>query len=182
MKKVVVLLFSLGLFFPGSTSVKGCSCSIVSLFNKSIREQVLEAHREAKAVFVGKVVTVESPPNAHYRMVTLEIQSGWKGPSTDRLVIMTGQGGGDCGYAFEVGETYLVYAYQYNKSYLGTNICQRTKPVGGASSDLEYLGKPRFKRTAEQGETVGSGVKTVCGKRKTKTKQNQNGVIYEVSP
>jgi hypothetical protein len=105
---------------------------------------VIEARQKAKAVFVGKVLAVDSPSELLYNKVTIELESAWKGIRPAKLIILTGRGSGDCGYRFEVGETYLVFAYQYNKSYLGTNICQRTNVLSNASVDLKHLGKPVF--------------------------------------
>lgn len=42
-------------------------------------------------------------------------------------VVYTGSGGGDCGYPFVVGTSYLVYAARYN-SKLSTSICSGTSP------------------------------------------------------
>lgn len=157
MNKYYLLLCSLALVFAASTPVKSCTCDLFPL-NKSTRQQVLEAHDKAKALFVGKVLSVESSPGVYYRKVTLEIQSVWKGPHEEQLVILTGSGGGDCGYNFEVDGTYLVYAYQYNKSDLGTNICQRTKLVSRASADLENLGEPKVSNA-----TLGSDTQKSVG-------------------
>jgi len=56
-------------------------------------------------------------------------------------VVNTGHGGGDCGYPFVVGTTYLVYAGSAN-GRLGTNICSQTRPkvmVGGLLKQLRAL-------------------------------------------
>lgn len=135
-----------------SNSARGCTCDLPPL-DKAIRQQVIEARRNAKSVFTGKVLVVESPAELFYTKVTMEIQSAWKGTHTYKLIILTGRGGGDCGYRFEVGETYLVYAYQYNKSYLGTNICQRTNVLHNELVDLKYLGKPVFRARPARGKS-----------------------------
>jgi hypothetical protein len=47
---------------------------------------------------------------------------------------------GDCGYSFQVGETYLVYAYNDEFSdYLFTSSCTRTRRLSDAGEDLAYL-------------------------------------------
>lgn len=49
-----------------------------------------------------------------------------------------GKGGGDCGFDFEVGRTYLVYAY--GDAVLQTDICMPTKDTFDAeSSELDLL-------------------------------------------
>jgi hypothetical protein len=56
-----------------------------------------------------------------------------------QVEIRTGMGGGDCGYAFQQGERYVVYADQDKDGLLVTGICSRTAPVDGAQEDLAYL-------------------------------------------
>ena len=131
------------LFLFASNSANGCTCDLPPL-DKSAKQQVIEARHKAKAVLMGRVLNVDSPDELFYRKVTVEVYSAWKGSRTEKITIFTGRGG-NCGYTFEVGATYLIYAYQYNGSSLGTNICQRTKKVDDASVDLRYLGKPEFK-------------------------------------
>jgi hypothetical protein len=47
---------------------------------------------------------------------------------------------GDCGYDFQVGETYLVYATDDEETnVLETNTCTRTRRVSDAGGDLAYL-------------------------------------------
>ena len=61
------------------------------------------------------------------------------------VTVGTGAGGGDCGYAFETGETYLVYA-SGDVADLRTGICTRTRRVADAASDLSALGPPAVDR------------------------------------
>jgi hypothetical protein len=49
-------------------------------------------------------------------------------------------GGGDCGYAFQSGVDYIVYAYKNSEGHLETGICSRTRPLTqAAAEDLAYL-------------------------------------------
>jgi hypothetical protein len=75
-------------------------------------------------------------------LVRFRVESVWKGKAFQEVTIFTGQGGGDCGYRFEVGESYLVYAYGSNEN-LSTNICQRTAPRS-ADGDMKLLGKGKI--------------------------------------
>lgn len=63
----------------------------------------------------------------------------YKGKFKDGLInIITGQGGGDCGFEFQVGEKYIVYGEKKsgdeyesiveNKHSIWTDICRRTQP------------------------------------------------------
>jgi Carboxypeptidase regulatory-like domain len=47
---------------------------------------------------------------------------------------------GDCGYDFQIGETYLVYANdEEGADYFFTSTCMRTKRLSDAGEDLAYL-------------------------------------------
>ena len=57
------------------------------------------------------------------------------------VVISTGRGGGDCGYPFQIGTSYLVYASK-GEGGLSTSICSATSPevtVSGALKELRSL-------------------------------------------
>jgi hypothetical protein len=55
------------------------------------------------------------------------------------IEVLTGFGGGDCGYGFEVGVSYIVYAYKNSDGQLSTGICSRTRPLKDADEDLAYM-------------------------------------------
>ena len=116
------------------------------------------AYRSAKAVFLGTVA--ESSPhtrkmgvypisgkNAGKReeievegySITFEIEEAFKGIKGKSVKIATDAGGGSCGYYFEVGKAYLVYAYGASEDSLGTNICTRTRSASNAQDDLGLL-------------------------------------------
>ena len=59
------------------------------------------------------------------RIVTLVVGARWKGAEADTLRIRTGRGGGDCGFHFLVGESYLVFASGSDDA-LWTGICWPT--------------------------------------------------------
>ena len=54
------------------------------------------------------------------------------------ILVETGVGGGDCGYNFKVGTSYLVYASRYNGE-LHTDICSPTRPSAGALHIIREL-------------------------------------------
>jgi hypothetical protein len=94
------------------------------------------------------------------RWVRLLVQQPLKGTSTSELTVVTGGGGGDCGYPFEIGNRYLVYSsgspgihLNPNQSpqpppppagvtagpVIGVNICSRTRMLADAGDDLALL-------------------------------------------
>jgi hypothetical protein len=108
------------------------------------------AFGHSKAVFVGRVVRVEpvrEKKDSLFKRVecVLEIMDSMKGEnlafssgSRRYFRVHTGIGGGDCGFSFEVGRAYLVYAY--GEAELQTDICTPTKAFRSeAISELEVL-------------------------------------------
>jgi carboxypeptidase family protein len=74
------------------------------------------------------------------KSVTFRIEETFQGDRHDTEQIWTGYGNGDCGYDFQVGKSYLVYAYQDSETgRMTTGICTRTAPTADAADDLGYL-------------------------------------------
>jgi Tissue inhibitor of metalloproteinase/Prealbumin-like fold domain len=65
-----------------------------------------------------------------------EVYRGLLGGSD--VEVFTGMGGGDCGFNFEKGRRYLVYAQDYQNK-LRTGICSRTRLLTDAKKDLLYF-------------------------------------------
>lgn len=62
----------------------------------------------------------------------------FRGPKTDSIMVQSEFT--DCGFYFQIGETYLVYAHQdKDTGLLRTGACSRTKRVSDAGEDLTYL-------------------------------------------
>ena len=96
-------------------------------------------------VFVASVTNVGelhavSGRLGELRPVTMRVAETLKGTASDVVQVFTGRGDADCGYRFEVGRSYLVYASrQKDTGDLSTGICSRTAPVDAAAADLLYL-------------------------------------------
>ena len=80
--------------------------------------------------------------------------------------LSTGLGGGDCGFDFEVGKQYLVYAFKYafkdETGELSTNICTGTTRLEKSSENLAY---PRGKRVAPAANKEASTrTSNLCGR------------------
>lgn len=105
----------------------------------------------ADAVFSGRVVEVE-PEEAQrgFRRLAVRfaLDAVWKGvPAGDQLTVWTAEQSAACGYSFEPGEEYLVYAYdadagELTTNELTTNLCSRNAPLARADEDLAALGEP----------------------------------------
>ena len=149
---VVVLAGSLG-------SAWGCSCGVIG------SNPPCQAAWNASAVFTGTVLdiiepspppipsastsstsgrrTVNDPPLpivAEKRIVHIKIGEVLTGVNgLQEIVVVTGKGGGDCGYDFHRGGDYVVYASKNAAGQLETGICSRTRPLADAAQDVAYI-------------------------------------------
>jgi hypothetical protein len=141
----------------GVDSAFACSCIG--------EESVQQARKRADAVVVGTVVAVErlevSYPGllTHFPIYanryTVLVEHTFKGRNAaDTIIIVTGQGGGDCGYQFEVSKRYVIYGSRDNgagespwaekpvtgRGIYWTSICTRTRAYDESEiKELEAL-------------------------------------------
>lgn len=137
------LLASLALTMLSIATTEGIACSCTE------KSSVCNAFGDAKAVFIGKVVEGSSVERMSDMLkagtkdltFTFEVSRGFVGAKADQTVqVHTGFGFGDCGFPFEKGEEYIVYAYQYGDSkVLSTGICTRTTHISRAEEDISGL-------------------------------------------
>ena len=166
--KIFSFILAAFLFFCVSHVAHACSCypSASPCF----------AFERSQAVFVGLVTSVtqdnivqmlgEKKLSYGQKVVQFTVEESLKGVATKTVDVVTGMGGGDCGYKFETGERYLVYAHKHESPtnirgtplvliaggsslsiLLGTRLCSRTQPLKYAADDLELIralntGKP----------------------------------------
>jgi len=87
-------------------------------------------------------------------------------PAQKEIEILTGMGGGDCGYSFHSGVDYVIYAYKNSEGYLETGICSRTRPVAQAAEDIAYLRAiPQLPATADIRVSVADNSTWEAGRR-----------------
>jgi hypothetical protein len=79
------------------------------------------------------------------RVALFEVDRYWKNPAdTDyskEHLVFTAIDHGACGYDFEVGKSYLVYASTQDNGSLETSIGTRTMPIENAQQDIAVLGE-----------------------------------------
>ena len=122
----------LALVAPGPLLI-ACSCIVP--------RPVCNSYWSTKAVFLGQVISIrdepQQAPSAWQRVaVDFQVREAFRGVTEERITIRTGRGGGDCGYGFEVGGTYLVFA---DGTPLTTGICSGTAPLEKAQAALDYI-------------------------------------------
>jgi hypothetical protein len=146
MKKILFSsLLVFGLLVCTQIDVLACGCDL-PIPKLSPKQQVNKARKTANAVFSGTVLEITKQPQDFYVSVRLLVENSWKGNIPKEVTITTGLGGGDCGYQFEVGKSYLIYANGSNENKLSTNICHRTKNLSESIQDLQILGKVKISR------------------------------------
>jgi hypothetical protein len=142
-----IVLAGLGLLILLPDCASACSCAIVG----SKQERIKQAISDSEAVFSGEVVDFEKSPPPTTEMegtlftimgggaatATLRVSEVWKGPKQRTVEITTGADSGmGCGYPFEEGREYLVYAGKG----MSVDLCSETKQLSRAREDLALLG------------------------------------------
>ncbi|PUA40659.1 hypothetical protein C8Z91_02185 [Paenibacillus elgii] len=136
---LLVLFCCISSIFP--TKSYACSCAY-----KPDPDKALE---QAKAVFSGKVLEAKQEifdvdGILEYREAILfNVEQTWKGTSQTQIIVNTNFGGeSSCGNEYKVGQTYLVFANNYDSNNtLHTSICSLTKEFSNANMELNKIGE-----------------------------------------
>jgi hypothetical protein len=136
---IILVLFMLSIPLILSPSVTyACSCAPPP----SVEEEL----ERKTAVFSGKVIDISGPNKRIFKSsadpvtVLLEVDTIWKGINESQVIVHTAESSASCGFKFELGKEYLVYAYG-DKGDLQTGLCERTTLLTSAAEDLSILGK-----------------------------------------
>ena len=115
--------------------VRACNCAHSNLL---IGQQVAAFYATADpfrkvTAFQGTVTSIETVgTNRH---VTFAARRWWGTKVDADVMVETGLGDGDCGYPFEVGQEYVVFADSFRGAGWYTNICSLTR-----ANDADVLG------------------------------------------
>jgi hypothetical protein len=137
--KITAVFFVLAACLAGAERALACSCLGPV--------PPCQEYGQASAVFVGTVTGVRTKKREGSgvrewtpRVFKFSVEHSYLGAAGPEIEVATGMGGGDCGYGFQRGEKYLVYAYNGAEGgRLTTGICSRTRPYGAAAEDLAFL-------------------------------------------
>ncbi len=114
MKRIICLLV---MVFALHTTGNACDCNITSIAKEVSR---------ADDIFIGKVIAVKN------WYVIFKIESYFKGFKLSNI-IMVQLGSNNCSYRFNLGKTYIVYAYfiqnleGIKSKILMTSVCTNTR-------------------------------------------------------
>ena len=136
----VVLLIVLGLVALLPDCASACSCVVLP---STPQERVREELSESDAAFSGEVVQIDRPSlalsGADRAKVTFRVYESWKGPERRTLEVSTPVFEASCGYSFEEGQEYLVFAYG-GQGHLKVDACGETERLSRAGDHLAALG------------------------------------------
>ncbi|HUO85983.1 MAG TPA: hypothetical protein VM617_01225 [Thermoanaerobaculia bacterium] len=139
---VVLTVVSIGVALAAPAAL-ACSCT-----------QPAEPRTEmehADAVFSGRVTALEPLADRGFRRLAVRfaLAAVWKGlPEGEVVTVTTAADGAACGYSFEEGGDYLVYAYG-EPGELTTGLCTRNTRLADAEEDLAELGPAQREIAAE---------------------------------
>ena len=133
-----------------------CSCA-----GSTIEQQI----ESADYAFAGLVVDVDTVDNL-FLMATIQVEKVWKGAVTQQFEVWTHIRSASCGFSdpwarFEIGETFVLYAYEPDDwiDRVYTHLCTRNKKYAEAREDLAVLGGGQAPVAVEHGSLLGTGMR-----------------------
>ncbi|MEK7606225.1 MAG: hypothetical protein AAB458_01330 [Patescibacteria group bacterium] len=138
--KTKVTFLLLGTFISvmmfSSSRVHACSCAI--------QESVLEELEDSDTVFVGTVTDIEGTSlySTENLNVDFSVEKIYKGSTDAYQTLKTPSDSAACGYNFEEGEKYLVFARAWGEDgddEFTVSLCSLTQLFSEASEEIEDL-------------------------------------------
>lgn len=152
---LIAAALSLGTMFIQPASAGACGCvAVIGAGDPVVDLRTTRyEYSRAFAVFVGRVTTFGGG------QAVLDVQRMWKGPAQAAISIQVGSRGPDgsvsrtsCDPSFQVGETYLMYAYGNSLGELGSHTCGGTRLFQYAAQEvlnLDYVVKETERSQAD---------------------------------
>lgn len=132
----------------GVRMVLGCSCAGPT--------PVCSVYWNTDALFLGHVVGIEQAYDQRQNLVHFDVTKVYRGaPNSEEVVIHTSDQGSACGYAFEQGHDYLVYALRGPNGELNTGHCTRTHEVASREDDADIQWMEGLARSPAGGSIFG---------------------------
>lgn len=138
MKKTAFYLVTLVIIFAANYGA-AYACSCLAPDTDDIRVLVEKDYKNATAVFSGEVIEITRDEAAMEISVKFRREKNWKGSAPAEFILKTADNSAMCGYNFEKGKKYLVYA-RGEKSALRAELCTRTALLA-ANKDVKILDK-----------------------------------------
>ena len=103
--------------------------------NLSVKDEL----KRVDAVFLGKVLQVQTV--GMEKIVLFYVFNSWKGIWSRWVRIRTCENTACCGFDFQKGFTYLVYAHMESDNKLHVSLCSRTTDISNAGEDINILSR-----------------------------------------
>ncbi|MHA7963185.1 hypothetical protein ACX93W_03495 [Paenibacillus sp. CAU 1782] len=134
---LLIIAVAIGILAAPPERASACSCVV----NGSVQETLANHDAVFEGIVTGKKrpSTIFSSSSADPVTWTFRVNEVWKGKVTSTLSVTSAESGASCGFEFEEGKRYLVYARDNGKS-LDVSLCSRTVDFNSASADLTELG------------------------------------------
>jgi hypothetical protein len=113
------------------------ACSCISQYPNNPNSSVDWYVDRADLIFIGRV-REDLPYKDIHRHVLLEVRETFKGEKADVREVITGFSDADCGYDFQEGEVYLVFANAIGKRFESLS-CSGNLPGSAAVQEIRYL-------------------------------------------
>ncbi|HXG86613.1 MAG TPA: hypothetical protein VNI84_21525 [Pyrinomonadaceae bacterium] len=140
MKKFLFVLISFAtIFILTQSNVFACRC--VTDPNQNLDQKINDDFETAKAVFSGKVIEVIPSRINQEILVKISVEESWKENLPEEITVATDNS--SCGYRFEKGKSYLVFAKSFDEYNLSTSKCVGNRELTTATKELKILGKGR---------------------------------------
>jgi hypothetical protein len=136
MNKIIFsIIFSAFLFALTASDVFACSCFQPE--GVPIEKQVKDAYAKSSSIFLGQVTEVRK--SSGNNLIKFKVEKSWNGKFQKEITISTPSDSAMCGYEFQIGKKYVVYA-SGETGKLSTYLCTRTA-TATANKDVAVLNK-----------------------------------------
>ena len=133
----LVNVFALLILFQ----VDALACRCVVDPDQTLEQRINANLKTAKAVFSGEVVEINTSSFSQDILVKIRIEESWKEILPEEINIVTDSS--SCGYRFENGRSYLVFANSSDMYGLSTAKCLPNKELENAAEELKMLGESK---------------------------------------
>src|ERR1041385_658039 len=100
--------------FCGGRNSKSTVRETVAAYSAGATQVIFEGSVEKQELKSGSpgapTTALSMTGSGSHRAVTFNVLSSYRGNVSGKVSVLTGLGGGDCGFDFETGKQYLVYA------------------------------------------------------------------------
>lgn len=134
---LMIITFSVGSALTRPAVASACSCADAGT--------IQEKKERSDAVFEGTATSVKQSSLFLFRSpdkavkTSFRVSEVWKGHVAPTIEVLTAESGDSCGYEFQEGERYLVYARSTGSS-LEVSLCSGTILQSAASEHVAALG------------------------------------------